>query len=60
MKEGFATEGAQRKKDYKNLEEKMSARTEEGFKNEQQAGQQIQNEIVQGFKNEENARQLVQ
>ena len=28
--------------------------------NEQHAGQQIQNEIVQGFKNEENARKLVQ
>ena len=60
MKEGFETEGALRKEDYKSLEEKMSARMEEGFKNEQHAGQQIQSEIVHGFKKEENARKMVQ
>ena len=60
MKEGFETERALRKEDYKNLEEKMSARMEEDFKHEQHAGQQIQSERVKGFKNEENARKRVQ
>ena len=34
MREGFETEGARRKEDYKSLEEKMSARIGEGFMNE--------------------------
>ena len=59
MREGFDTEGARREEDHKNLEEKMSARMEEGFKNEQQARQQIHSEIMQEFTNEEHARQLI-
>ena len=42
------------------MEENMSAKMAEGFRNEQQARQQAQNEIMKGLKNEENARQLVQ
>ena len=38
----------------------MTAKMEEGFRNEQQARQQAQNEIMAGLKNEENARQMVQ
>ena len=37
MQDGFAVEGLRRQGDYKNLEEKKSARMEKGFKNEQQA-----------------------
>ena len=44
--EGLATESAQRKKDYKNLEEKMSARMEEGVKNEESARKLVQNELA--------------
>ena len=50
----------QKKEDHKNLEEIVVSQMEEGFKKEQHARQQVQNEIAQGFKNEENARQLVQ
>ena len=60
MREGFETEGIRRKEDYKNLEEKMAFKVEEGYKKEQHARQQVQSEIAQGFKNEENARQLAQ
>ena len=35
---------------------KMVHKMEEGFKEEQQARQQLQNEIAQGFKSKENAR----
>ena len=38
----------------------MTAKTEEGFRNEQQARQLAQREIMNGLKNEENARQMVQ
>ena len=38
----------------------MTAKMEEGFRNEQQAKQQAQKEIMNGIKNEENARQMVQ
>ena len=60
VREGFETEGVRRKETYKNVEEKMAARMEEGFKKEQHTRQQIQSQMVQGFKNEEHARQLVQ
>ena len=45
MKEGFATERVRRKEDYQNLEEKTSARMEEGFKNEENARKLVQNEL---------------
>ena len=38
----------------------MTTKMEEGFRNEQQARQQAQKEIMNGLKNEENARQMVQ
>ena len=38
----------------------MTAKMEEGFRNEQQARQQAQKEIMAGLKNEDNARQMVQ
>ena len=38
----------------------MSPKMEEGFRSEQQARQQAQNEIMKGLKNEESARLLVQ
>ena len=41
-------------RDYGNMEETMSAKMEEGFR------QQAQNERMKGLKNEENARQFVQ
>ena len=47
-------------KDLEKLKEEMCSKMEEGFKKEQQAGQQIHKEIMHGFMNEENARQLVQ
>ena len=46
MKECFATEGVRRKEDYKNLEEKMSARLEEVLKNEENARRLVQNELT--------------
>ena len=46
MKEGFKTARAWRKEEYKNLEEKMSARMEEGFKNEENARKLVQNELA--------------
>ena len=49
-----------RQEDYINMEEAMTAKMEEGFRNEQQARQQAQKEIMAGLKNEENARQMVQ
>ena len=46
MREGLETEGARRKEDYKSLEEKMSARMGEGFKNEDNARKLVQNELA--------------
>ena len=42
------------------MEEAMTAKMEEGFKNEQQVRQQAQKEMVAGLKNGANARQIVQ
>ena len=50
MRQGFEKERFRRKEDYKHLEKKMAAKMEEGFKKEQHAIQQVQNEMVQGFK----------
>ena len=60
MQDGSAAERIRRQEDYKNMVETMSGKMEEGFRSEQQARQQAQNEIMEGLKNEENARQLVQ
>ena len=60
MQEEFAAEKDSRREDYTKMERKMSAKMEEGFRSEQQARQQAQNEIMKGLKNEENARQMVQ
>ena len=46
MREGLETEGARRKEDYKSLQEKMSARMGEGFKNEDNARKLLQNELA--------------
>ena len=43
-------ERSRRQEDYKNMEETMSAKMEEGFRSEQQARQQAQSEIMQGLK----------
>ena len=45
--------------DNKKLEEKVSARMDDRFSNEEQARQRIRNEMMHGCKNEESARQLV-
>ena len=47
MQEGFATESHRRQKDYRNMENTMTAKMEEGFRSEQLARQQAQNEIKQ-------------
>ena len=67
MQEGFAAERSRRQQDfekrrddYNNMEKTMTAKMEEGFRNEQQARQQAQKEIMIGLKKEENARQMVQ
>ena len=52
MQDGFAAERIRRKEDYKNMEEMMSAKMQEGFRSEQQARRQAQNEIMKGLKNE--------
>ena len=54
MQDGFAAERIKRQGDYGNTEETMSAKMEEGFR------QQAQNERMKGLKNEEIARQFVQ
>ena len=46
MQDGFATEGLRRQEEYKNLEEKMSAKMAEGFKNEENARKLVQNELA--------------
>ena len=46
MKDGFATAGLWRQEDYKNLEEKMSAEMEEGFKNEENARNLVQHVLA--------------
>ena len=43
---GFATEGVRRQEDYKNLEEKMSARMKEGFKIDENARKLVRNEVA--------------
>ena len=58
--DGFATESCRRQEDYKKMEEAMTTKMEEGFRNEEQARQQIQKEIMAGLKNEANVRQMVQ
>ena len=60
MQDGFATESCRRKEDYNKMEEAMTAKMEDGFRNEEQARQQTQKEITAGLKNEANARQMVQ
>ena len=66
MQEGFAAERTRRQQDfdiesqkrrddYNNMERTMTAKMEEGFRNEQQARQQAQEEIMNGLKNQENA-----
>ena len=49
MREGFETEGIRRKEDYKNLEDKMVLKMEEGSKKERHARQQVPHETAQGF-----------
>ena len=46
MKEGLPTEGLRRQEDYENLEERMSAQMEEGFKNEENARKLVRNELA--------------
>ena len=60
MQDGFAAENRRRQEDYTKMEEAMTAKMEEGLRNEQQARQQAQNDVMAGLKNEENARQMVQ
>ena len=55
---GFAAERS--REDYNKMEQAMTAKMEEGFRNEQQAREQAQKEIMAGLKNEENAREMVQ
>ena len=59
-RDGFATESCRRQQDYKKMEAAMTAKMEEGFRNEEQAGQQTQKQIVAGLKNDANDRQMVQ
>ena len=59
MQDGFSAESRRRQEDYTKMEEAMTAKMEEGFRNEQQARQHAQKEIMLGIKNEENA-QMVQ
>ena len=44
MQDGCAAERVTRQEEYKNMEENMSAKMEEGFRNEQQARQQAGSE----------------
>ena len=60
MQDGFATESCRSQEDYKKMEAAMTTKMEEGFRNEEQARQQAQKEIMAGLKNEANARQMVQ
>ena len=48
MQDGFATESCRRQEDYKKMEEAMTTKMEEGFRNEQQAREQAQKEIMDG------------
>ena len=48
MQDRFAAERVRRQEEYKNMEENMSAKMAEGFRNEQQARQQAQIEILKG------------
>ena len=59
MQDGFATKST-REEDYKKMEAAMTAKMEEGFRNEEQARQQTQKEIMAGPKNAANARQMLQ
>ena len=45
MQEEFAAERNSRLKDYTRMEQKMSAKVQEGLRSEQHARQQAQNEI---------------
>ena len=49
-----------RQADYIKMEEVMTAKMKEGFRNEQQARQQAQKKTMAGLENEGNARQMVQ
>ena len=51
LQDGFATDSCRRQEDYKKMEEAMTAKMEEGFRNVKQARQQTQEEIMAGFKN---------
>ena len=66
MQEGFAAERTRRQQDfdiesqkrrddYNEMERTMTAKMEEGLRNEQQSRQQAQEEIMNGLKNQENA-----
>ena len=46
----FDIERQKRRDDYNNMEKTMTAKMEEGFRNEQQARQQAQKEIMNGLK----------
>ena len=60
MQDGFAAESCRRQEDYKKMEAAMTAKMDEGFKNEEKARQQTQKEIMAELKNEANGRQMVQ
>ena len=59
MQDGFAAERSRRQEDHSEMEQAMTAKMEEGFRNEEQAREQSQKDIMAGLKNEENARQMV-
>ena len=46
MQDGFATESCRRQEDYIKMEEAMTTKMEEGFRNEQQAREQARKEIM--------------
>ena len=60
IQDGFATESCRRQENYKKTKAAMTAKMDEGLRNEEQARQQTQKEIMAGLKNEANARQMVQ
>ena len=60
MQDGFAAERSRRQEDYSEMEQAMTAKMDEGFRNEQQAREQSQKDTMAGLKTEENARQMVQ
>ena len=46
MREGFEKEGRHRKQEYEDLEKKVMMEIEDGFKNEENARQRVQKELV--------------